>query len=250
MRNHVRLAKKVNSNNMAGYLEVAGLGQVQHSGGGAPAAQTFNKTMNAFSSNQTMNLTGQKMLISATHQPHTAHGTQNQSQTNLSNLNMQNLNLQHVETTSSSMHQAKLLMSEDKDRATLSNGGDHVLNSANLNPFEHMSHAKGHANLQLQQQQSEHSLESRKILLGLTSNRMNQGIGVQPQANLTKTSNSRHATGEARMESSTRPQSQNNRMTGVVPVNQHGPGMQTQQSQQFNQMHLNSLTHHNLSKAK
>jgi hypothetical protein len=39
-------------------------------------------------------------------------------------------------------------------------------------------------------------------------------------------------------------------VTGVAVNQQHSQGVQSQQSQQFNQMHLNSLTHHNLSKAK
>lgn len=59
--------------------------------------QTFNKTMSNFVSNQSLNLNGQKLLISSSQQPASTSGhhqatTQNQSSSNLSNhLNMQQL---------------------------------------------------------------------------------------------------------------------------------------------------------------
>jgi hypothetical protein len=62
MRNHVRLAKKVNSNTMGQqYYDVSGMSQMQMQNGVmAPAGQhqTFNKTMNNFVSNQNLNLNG------------------------------------------------------------------------------------------------------------------------------------------------------------------------------------------------
>jgi hypothetical protein len=83
-------------------------------------------------------------------------------------------------------------------------------------------------------------------MLGLAPNgRLGQGMSHNGQGQLSGSKqNQRQVLGESR------PQSQNNRMTGVSVNQQHSQGVQSQQSQQFNQMHLNSLTHHNLGKAK
>lgn len=67
MRNHVRLAKKVNSNAAAQQqfydVQVQGIGSGVNSQNGT--MQNFNKTMNNFVSNQNLNLNGQKLLISS-----------------------------------------------------------------------------------------------------------------------------------------------------------------------------------------
>lgn len=151
------------------------------------------------------------------------------------------------------MHHTKMMVGDERDnRPLLSNcgGPDLVLNSANLIPFDHImqqNHVKGSSNFQLQPQQSENNLENRKIMLGLAQNgRIGPGMSLNGQGQQLSGSkqNQRQVLGESR------PQSQNNRMSGVTVNQQHSQGVQSQQSQQFNQMHLNSLTHHNLGKTK